>query len=719
MTISPAEKPVSIRRAADEQAGQTLRPKGRTNRTKRLGKPFVRGRLGLLLGRLFLRANDAIVRSGEPRTSYFRRDMTVNHQPQQNRRHWQYAACSVAAVAATAAGTTATAPAAMAKPPVKTAAAPAVDNRPLTDDEKILQVLNRFAFGPRPGDVQKVKAMGLDRYLDEQLHPERVSDTTLDAKLARLPLLDKSGDELADMYRGQQEAFREAQKMRKELLSEQVQKNTAADPSMKDKPAAEGADTAAGKKAILAEIPPADRQKMMQTRQELVQKYLPVRQAEAQLVTAKVMRSVESERQLQEVMVDFWSNHFNIDVRKQACVTLKVADDREVIRKFALGKFRDLLGASAHSPAMLVYLDNFQSTSPNPQLQQRRARFATAAQQQAPKKPRGGINENYAREIMELHTLGVDGGYTQKDVQEVARCLTGWSLSAGDGTQMGRGGFKPGGSFQFYPFLHDNGAKEVLGNTIPAGGGQQDGEQVLDILASNPATMRFISRKLCIRFVSDTPPESLVNKCVATWKRTDGDIREIVRTIATSPEFNSRASFRQKIKSPFEYAVSSVRALGGTYDVFTPEGAERYRGKIQQNAYLNTGLNTLAGQIGTMGEPIFQYQAPTGYPEDSRKWVSSGALISRLNFSLALTNGKLSEIGLPNLEQTLPRSENPSQLVNRLAQQIVQGELSPATRATLLKQVGSTPDAASTAADVTTVSRLAALMLGSPEFQRR
>jgi uncharacterized protein (DUF1800 family) len=602
-----------------------------------------------------------------------------------------------------------------AKPPVKAtktvaAAARPADSRPLTEDEKILHVLNRLGFGPRPGDAAKVKAMGLEKYIDLQLHPERIEDASVDKKLASLTYLDRSGDELADMYRDQIMAVQQAQKLRKDVIGEQVQQQ-----AMQKAHETAGAG---GKKDLLADAAPEDRQKVMQARQELLKKALPVRQAQMQLVTAKALRAVESERQLQEVLADFWSNHFNIDVRKQACGTLKIADDRDVIRKNTMGKFRDLLGASAHSPAMLVYLDNFQSTAPNPQLFQRRGRFAAAAPA-PPKRQRGGINENYAREIMELHTLGVDGGYTQKDVQEVARCFTGWSISPASGTQIGRGAFRPGGSFRFYPFLHDGGEKTVLGRTIPAGGGERDGETVLDMLASHPSTMRHISRKLCVRFVSDSPPESLVNKCVATWKKTDGDIREVVRTIVTSPEFFSRAAYRQKIKSPFEYAVSSVRALGGTYDVFTPEGVERYRGKVTQGRFLNLNTGTLAGQVGVMGEPLFQYQAPTGYPEDSRKWVSSGALISRLNFSLALTNGKLMEIGLPNLEQTLPRSGDPGQLINHLARQIVQEDLSPGTRATLLKQVGSTPDAASTAADITTVSRLAALLLGSPEFQRR
>lgn len=635
-----------------------------------------------------------------------------------------------------------------AKPPEMKSAemsAAAIDKRPLTEDEKILQLLNRVGFGPRPGDVARVKEMGIDHYIDLQLHPEKIDDSAVERKLSRMQYLNASGAELAEMYGEQTSAFRQAQQLRKQVISEQNKQNPqAASGVAAQAAAAPGEDTQKGKRQLVKAAPTEEQQKLVQLQRDVRQKAIPVIMAQRQLANAKVIRAVESERQLQEVMVDFWGNHFNIDVRKNACGAFKVADDRDVIRKYALGKFRDLLGASAHSPAMLVYLDNFQSvSSPSAEMivrermgarfdqlppARKQALLRQAQQRMDDVKKRGkgaarGINENYAREIMELHTLGVDGGYTQKDVQEVARCFTGWGLQRPKpGPDTGsRDYVKMGGEFEFHPFQHDSEAKTVLGQTIPAGGGEKDGEMVLDILASHPATMKHVSWQLCQRLVSDDPPASLVNKCVATWKKTDGDIREIVRTIITSPEFNSRMAYRQKIKSPFEFAVSSVRALGGTLEQPTLASIQRVKAGNPKkgNALESIGNNTLIGQVSIMGEPIFQYQAPTGYPEDSRKWVSSGALISRLNYSLALTNGKMIDISLPNLEQTVARSGDPGHLVNNLAQQIVQTGISPTTRATLIKEVGPAPDAASTAADVTTVSRLAALMLGSPEFQRR
>jgi uncharacterized protein (DUF1800 family) len=385
-------------------------------------------------------------------------------------------------------------------------------------------------------------------------------------------------------------------------------------------------------------------------------------------------------------------------------------DEREVIRPNVLGKFRDLLGASAHSPAMLIYLDNAQSQAPrpvNPRLARMQGNLPGTPGQQT----RGGINENYAREIMELHTLGVDGGYTQKDVQEVARCFTGWSVNRQTGT------------FQFNRRGHDDGEKTVLGQTIPAGGGRGDGERVLDILAAHPATARFLSRKLCQRFVSDEPPAALVARCVQTWQKTDGDLRAVVRTIVTSPEFFSRAAYRQKIKSPFEFAVSSVRALGGTMDF---AGA---RQQLRMRAFQGDGINdnarnalrqTLAGQVGVMGQPLFQHQAPTGYPEDSRRWVSSGALIARLNFTLGLVSGKVPEVQTLPLIVSSEAATRPSEALDALADRLIGGEMSPATRATLLKQATAAPtDPASAANDTAAARRLTALVLGSPEFQRR
>jgi len=616
---------------------------------------------------------------------------------------------------------------------------------PLTEDEKIVHVLNRLGFGPRPGDVEKVRAMGLAHYINQQLMPESIPDTALDQKLAAYPALQLSSEKLSELYAAYQESYKQSRALRKTLTKRAAQD----DPKMA--PGAAQADgntpdaAARARKNLMAEATPQERQEAMAARQDLARASEPLAQAQTQFVDSKLLRAVESEKQFQEVLVDFWGNHFNIDIRKQPCSVLKIIDDREVIRPHILGKFHDLLEASAKSPAMLVYLDNFQSTSEMPaagpmnrrQANRRRALTgaagtpgqgaAVAAVPQKPQKRRGGLNENYAREIMELHTLGVDGGYTQKDVTEVARCLTGWSMVRPGAARpaAGKGKNTAPGEFRFFPALHDNGEKIVLGHVIPAGGGIKDGEMVLEILATHPATMRHISTQLCQRLVSDNPPASLVDRCVATWKRTDGDLREVTRTIVTSPEFFSPAAYRSKIKSPFEYAVSSVRALGGTVAMTDTPAGGRGRGQAQVRPpqgggyfYLNT--TSLLGEVGTMGQPLFQYQAPTGYPEESQKWVSSGALISRMNFSLALTANKMTDVKLPNLAQMLPNTKDTNQFIDRFAEQVLHQRLAPATRATLLKEAAMpTTETAAMRSDNAAAPRLAALLLGSPEFQRR
>jgi uncharacterized protein (DUF1800 family) len=473
---------------------------------------------------------------------------------------------------------------------------------------------------------------------------------------------------------------------------------------------------------------------LQEGREQLVKMAEPIGLLHEEFNAAKLIRAVDSQKQLQEVLVDFWSNHFNIDIRKAPCGVLKVLDDRDVIRPHILGKFRDLLEASAKSPAMLVYLDNFQSVSDQMPFQKVRRRAVTLRQTVAqingmapeptppPVAPRRrlGLNENYAREIMELHTLGVDGGYTQQDVHEVARCFTGWGTGAADGSRPRVNRYGEAGIFQFHPRVHDDGEKVVLGHRIPADGGIQDGETVLDILANDRATWRHLSYQLCQRLVCDEPPASLIDKCVQTWQHTDGDLREVVRTIVTSPEFFSPIALRKKIKSPFEYAVSSVRALDGTLDPNAlvsrrqiPREANGLVRPPQGGGFLDLNANTLLGQIGTMGEPIFQYQAPTGFPEDSRKWVSSGALISRLNFSLALTQGRITDVKLEDPSEDAGGTMDTNAMIDRVSRRILHGQISSSTRATLLREANA--DSSSPATPAT----IAALLLGSPEFQRR
>jgi len=574
----------------------------------------------------------------------------------------------------------------------------AADNA-LTPDQKILHVLDRLGYGPRPGDVERVKQMGLEAYLQQQLHPERIDDSAVEKKLAAFNALSMSATDLIAALHADQRMLAE----RRKAMAE-AEKQAGA----KDGPATTDADMRAGNLRRFMQEKPA---------QQLS------RIAVAQLQDAKIIRAVESKRQLYEVLVDFWSNHFNIDVRKGPCRVLKIIDDREVIRPHVFGKFRDLLEASAKSPAMLFYLDNAQNSVAR-ELGPREERLRARLREQAPGvvpdpvpngKPLivGGINENYAREIMELHTLGVDGGYTQKDVQEVARCFTGWGINLRTGT------------FEFHPRRHDNGPKTVLGHSIPAGGGSNDVETVLDILARHPSTAKFIATKLCQRLVADDPPAALVDRVAGVFRATDGDLRQAVEAIIYSPEFYSPAVYRAKIKSPFEFAVSAVRAAGGaippTADVWPPLTA---RLALETGATFGRGMDRLANarrktldlSIIEMGQPLFAYQAPTGYPEDSRKWVNTGALIARMNFSLALAEGNFIDVSVAT--DNLLRGvdiDKPDLVLDHLNQALLQGRMTDSTRATLEKQAFSSPGGS---ASTVNVPQLAALMLGSPEFQR-
>lgn len=564
----------------------------------------------------------------------------------------------------------------------------------LTDRQKVLHVLNRLGFGPRPGDVERVEKMGIDAYVRQQLHPEGIPDAEVDKTLAPLDTLTMASPQLMSEY---------FQGIRRFIDS---QKGTD-DPEMKTR---YGFDSA---KSMPADSQPAKR--TPPTMQDLAQRD-PLR-CVGELQQAKLIRAIESERQLNEVLVDFWTNHFNIDLRKGECRPLKGADDRDVIRPHVLGRFRDLLGASAHSPAMLIYLDNSQNavtrersaTEKRMIEQYLQRRFGSAAKGLISDKE--GPNENYGREIMELHTLGVDGGYTQKDVQEVARCFTGWGL----------GGVT--GEFQFRDIRHDNGEKIVLGHVIPAGGGIKDGEMVLDILASHPSTARFISRKLCQRFVADEPPTQLVDRVAKVFTATDGDLRQVVEAIVSSPEFFSPQAYRAKIKSPFEYAVSAVRATGGALVEF-PQPYGKARGAIEGAATIGYGNDRLSAakrkslnwSVFEMGEPLFAFTAPTGYPEVSSRWVSAGALIDRLNFALALTEQNVSDVhfdpaGLLKGVDT----DHPQAVLDRLSDELLHGEMTDTTRQTLMKRALPQEGADGTVH----VPKLVALILGSPEFQRR
>src|ERR1019366_1458242 len=339
------------------------------------------------------------------------------------------------------------------------------------------------------------------------------------------------------------------------------------------------------------------------------------------LLSQRILRAAESDRQLNEVMVDFWMNHFNVFAGKGIDRFLLTSYERDVIRPHMWGRFEDLLMATAKSPAMLFYLDNARSIAApeNRPLFSQRATFGARRFGRMDSMPRlqanqqkGGLNENYAREIMELHTLGVDGGYTQKDVTELARVLTGWTI-----TRERDGG--EGAEFIFRPFLHDAGSKVVLGARFPAGGGMQEGEKMIQILAHHPATAHHIAYKLCQRLVADEPPPALVNRVAAKFLATGGDLRQTVKAVISSPEFWSQDSYRSKVKSPFEYTISAVRAVNGKITDVTP----------------------IARALQQIGEPLYGAQPPTGYSDKADVWINTGALMNRLNFALALASNKL------------------------------------------------------------------------------
>ena len=449
-------------------------------------------------------------------------------------------------------------------------------DRELLPDEQVQQVLNRLAYGGRPGDAARVRALGVDRWIEAQLHPATIVDTAVDRLAARYPSLNVPTAQLVA-------TFQTAQQIRRRVQQQGVP------------------DSMARRREVIAGIVGNDPQKLdaLQMEQRLV----------PELQAASLTRAVASERQLNEVMVNFWENHFSVFAQKGPQERLYLsAFDHDVIRPNALGRFRDLLGAVAHSPAMLFYLDNWQSQadSLHPTLG-RAGRGGRGRGAFPPPRRAQGLNENYARELMELHTLGVDGGYSQTDVIEVARALTGWSIAVNQG-----------GEFIFRPEAHDAGQKIVLGHVLKAGRGEQDGEDVLDILARQPATARFITTKLARRFVSDDPPPGLIDRCAAIFTKTDGDIRQTVGCVVTSPEFFSRAAYRSKVKTPFEVVASALRAVDAVPDA-TPRAAQA---------------------VAQLGQPIFGRQTPDGWPDRGDAWMNSGAILNRINFGLIVASGR-------------------------------------------------------------------------------
>lgn len=576
-------------------------------------------------------------------------------------------------------------------------------SKALTDEQRIVHVLNRLGFGARPGDVERVKAMGLETYINQQLNPEKLTDELAENKVRDLSVLNMTTAELYEKYPQPGQLLRQLQQrgMLPEDLAEARENRVKGGANSKpgempsQPPTADPVNNEKYRKVIEEYY----RENGFQRPQRII----------AELQSSRILRAVYSERQLQEVMVDFWTNHFNVFAGKGADRWLLPAYDRDTIRPHAMSKFSTLLQATAQSPAMLFYLDNFQSVSPNanrggqrpngrrlPELggQRRRAgamdRDQNMPAQPPPQRQRRGINENYARELMELHTLGVDGGYTQKDVQEVARCFTGWTIFAPRGggaavnAMLGEAGRRNAGTFFFNARMHDDGEKTVLGKKIPAGGGIKDGLMVLDILANHPSTAKFIATKLVRHFVADDPSPALVERVAVAFTKSDGDIRETLKAIFFSNEFNSTEAYRAKVKRPFELVVSAIRALG---------------------AETNGGPGTHQW-IARMGEPLYGFQTPNGYSDAAESWVNTGGLLERMNFGLALAANRVqgTRVNLSALTNT-----NQTQVMNESLKILLAGEVSPATKETLLKQLGQQDG----------VTKVVGLILGTPEFQRQ
>jgi uncharacterized protein (DUF1800 family) len=540
--------------------------------------------------------------------------------------------------------------------------------REQTADQQVHHVLNRLAFGARPGDVEAVRAMGVDAWIERQLHPERIDDPAVNQFLTQFQALTLTGAQLLDLYPPPAQALAQ--------LARKGRPPTAED-SAKVRELGRRSNVALG-----------------------------------ELASSRVARAVLTERQLNEVLVDFWENHFTVFAGKDRLRYFLPEYEASVIRPHAMGKFRDLLGAVAKSPAMLLYLDNWQSVADSgrpvltplaPRVAQRRAAVIRQVAQQRPQlaalaQRKRGLNENYARELMELHTLGVDGGYTQQDVIEVARALTGWTLERG----------AQGGSFVFRPQVHDAGDKVILGHKFPGGHGEDEGERVLDLLARHPKTAEFISTKLARRLVSDTPPPALVKRAAATFRRTDGDIREVVRTIVTSPEFFSASAYRSKVKSPFELVTSALRTMNAAPDS-TPRTAQL---------------------VNRLGQPLFGHQAPNGYPETGDAWMNTGAILNRINFGLSVASGRVPGVRLADWApaktlNALPRDQQ----VDGVIRTVLGGDASNDTRQVLL--TGTNPFLANRSAGdslaatlgpakpASGLAQIVGLALGAPEFQRR
>jgi len=606
-------------------------------------------------------------------------------------------------------------------------------DKKLSKDKQAVHVLNRLTYGPRPGDADEVRRLGVEKWIMRQLRPEQVpASPQLDAKLEPSASLHLTSRQMYEKYGtgqgvvfrvvgqggqvlsmlGQQAVPRDvlnklanatpddrraildglpADQRRRvlanmpaaqlmglpDLQAEAAKARRELNPTLNDLLSPQQLrdvrnGTEQEKTAVLSSLDPELRKQVLRMlpaqtlplayKREYMALTQPQQLVTTELMENKLFRALYSQRQLEEVLVDFWLNHFNVYTGKGAVRMLLTSYERDAIRPYVLGNFRDMLLATAKHPAMLFYLDNWQSQAP--------------PENGAPGPGRGGfrrpgLNENYGRELMELHTLGVDGGYTQADVINVARCFTGWTIQEPNRI----------GEFQFNQTMHDQKEKVVLGHAIPAGGGENDGLMVIDILAKHPSTARFIARKLAQRFVADDPPKALVDRMAETFRKTDGDLREVMETMLRSREFLSEGAYRAKLKSPLELVVSSLRALNA--DV--------------------TDSTALAQRIAELGQPLYGKLEPTGYPNTGETWASSVGLLGRMNFATALTGGQISGVKVDTgaLADGRPGST---------AEKLKAVGFSTETMATIEKGSGGTAPAP---------QALAALLIASPDFQRR
>jgi uncharacterized protein (DUF1800 family) len=609
--------------------------------------------------------------------------------------------------------------------------------------KQAVHALNRLTFGPRPGDVDHVMAIGLDKWIDQELHPDNIDDSGLEARLSWLRTLRMNTREIVEnfppeqmikavadgkqslpsdplkraVYQAQLDRYQNKEERKQETANDSTGKSgkVTEDESARrqqervdvDRKVEELLDMPPDQRMkALLKMPPEEQRVMTSSlqgdkRDELLEG-MNARQRETiealnypqqvianELVEGKLLRAIYSDRQLQEVMTDFWFNHFNVFLGKGADRYLLTSYERDVIRPHALGKFEDLLVATAQSPAMLFYLDNWLSVGPNSDVavgipkranKEVKQRIRNKSLTNRSKGKRNGLNENYGREVMELHTLGVNGGYTQQDVTEVARAFTGWTLKQP----------KQGGGFIFEERTHEPGDKIVLGHRIKAKG-EEEGLEVLHILAHHPSTAKFVCTKLATRFVSDDPPQPLVDRMAQTFLKKDGNIREVLKTMLDSPEFWSPDAYRAKMKTPLEFVVSAVRASGAEIADAMP----------------------IARQLQNMGMALYGMQPPTGYSMKADAWVNSSALLGRMNFALALTSGKMKGVQVP---------ADPQQTLAALENSLLAGDVSKDTHDAISARLQDSKISRrkrDDSAQPLNIGLIAGLLLGSPEFQRR